>query len=113
MLYQLSYSHHCTDYSNCGYGCQKPYRGATDGVNEQLFARPGTFDSARSQRRCATSGMRLAAADADVLESQGAQASRIQQILGVYYERIFQEVLDAIEIEGAELWPAGADDQRV
>src|ERR1035438_6559844 len=55
----------------------------------------------------------LAAADADVLESKGAKADGIQQVLGVDDDGLFQQGLDAIEIEGAKLWPAGTDDQRV
>jgi hypothetical protein len=42
--------------------------------------------------------LRLSAAYADIIESHGAQALRIQQILGVDDDRFLQQALDAVEI---------------
>ena len=51
----------------------------------------------------------LAATDAHVLESEGAQTGGVKQVLSVHDNGLFQEVLDAVEIERAELGPGGAD----
>ncbi len=51
-----------------------------------------------------------AAADADVLEAKGAETSGVEQVLGVDDDRTLQQVLDAIEVESAELGPSGAND---
>jgi hypothetical protein len=59
---------------------------------------------------CRVKAGRLAAAHADVLESHGAKAHRVQQIFGIDDDRLLEQVLDAVEVEGAELGPAGADD---
>jgi hypothetical protein len=55
----------------------------------------------------------LDSSDADVFEAQGAQAGGVEQVLGIDDDRSFEQVLDAIEVEGAELGPAGAHDQSV
>lgn len=75
----------------------------------------------RCERRCFPEARRaghpplhdLDASDAYVFESDCAQAGRVEQILGVYDERFLQKVLDAIEVQSAELGPAGADDQGI
>ena len=55
----------------------------------------------------------LDAAYADVLESQSAQASGIEQVLGIDDDGLFQEMLDPVEVEGAKFGPARAHHQRV
>ena len=52
----------------------------------------------------------LDATDADVLESEGAEASGVEQIFRVDDDWLLQQVLDAIEVESAELGPARPDD---
>src|SRR5579862_3947270 len=51
--------------------------------------------------------------DADVFEAQGAQAAGIQKILGIDDHRLLQQMLDAVEVKGAEFRPAGTNDQSV
>ena len=58
-------------------------------------------------------GLELAAAYADVLEAEGAEAGGVQQVLGVNDDGVFEEMLDAIEIKSAELGPAGANHQGI
>jgi hypothetical protein len=53
------------------------------------------------------------AANADVLESQGAQTGGIEQILGVHDQWTFEQVLDAVKVQAAELGPASAHDQGI
>ena len=55
----------------------------------------------------------LPAAYAYIFESQGAQAGGVEQVLGVDNDGLFEQVLDLLEIQGAELGPAGADHQCV
>src|ERR1700680_1407431 len=55
----------------------------------------------------------LAAAYANVFESHGAKANRVQQILSVHDERATERLFDAIEIEAAKFRPAGTDDQGI
>jgi len=50
---------------------------------------------------------------ANILESQRAQAGGIEQVLGIYNEWFFEQLLDTVEIESAEFGPAGANDQGV
>lgn len=53
------------------------------------------------------------ATHAYILKPHGTQAHGIEQILGVHNDRVFEEVLDAVEIERAKLRPACAHNQRV
>ena len=53
----------------------------------------------------------LVAADADILETHGSQPYGVEQILGVDDHWALQQMLDAVEVESAELGPAGADHQ--
>src|SRR5947199_1972354 len=55
----------------------------------------------------------LDAPDADILESQRAQARGVEQVLSVNNERFLEQLLDPVEIESAKFGPAGADDQGV
>src|SRR6476661_2254055 len=55
----------------------------------------------------------LNASDANILESQRAQARGVEQVLGVDNERFLEQLLDPVEIESAKFAPAGADDQGV
>src|SRR5579871_293953 len=55
----------------------------------------------------------LDAADAHVFESEGAQAGGVEEVLGVNDDRPFEQVLDAIEVESAELRPACSYDQGI
>jgi hypothetical protein len=55
----------------------------------------------------------LAAPDANVFESQRAQASGIEQILGIDNDRPLEQVLDAVEIQGAKFRPARAHHQGI
>src|SRR5712692_10623470 len=52
---------------------------------------------------------RLRSSHAHVLESHGAQARRVEQVLGVYDDRAFHQVADLGEIQRPELRPAGGD----
>jgi len=55
----------------------------------------------------------LPAAYAYVFEAQGSETDGVEQVLGVDDNGVLQQVLDAIEIEGAELGPSSTDDQSV
>ena len=55
----------------------------------------------------------ISASHAYVLESQRSQARRVEQVLGIDDDGLLQQVLDAVEVEGTEFRPAGADDQSV
>ena len=48
----------------------------------------------------------FAAADANVFEAHGAEARCVEEIFCVDDDCVLDEVLDAIEIQGAEFWPA-------
>ena len=47
------------------------------------------------------------------MESHGAQARRVEQVLGVDDDRPFHEVADPGEIERPEFRPTGGDDQSI
>src|SRR3974377_1398343 len=55
----------------------------------------------------------LAAADADVLKAHRAHAVSVEQVLGVNHDRPREGALDAIEVQGAEFRPAGANHESV
>ncbi len=55
----------------------------------------------------------LSASHPNVFKSHGAQACRVQQVLRVYDDRSLQQMLDAVEIKGAEFRPARADHQCI
>ena len=55
----------------------------------------------------------LPSAHAHVLESHGAQARRVEQILGVDDDWLFHQMPDPREIERPELRPSRGDDQGI
>ena len=108
MLYRLSYSHRSSTIIATEMG--------SGGSEAELcgWRRPH-FSQKREKwgTRKIRNQKSLVASDADVFESHGAQADRIEKILGVDDHWTFQQVLDAIEIEATEFRPAGADNQRI
>src|SRR5580700_5422723 len=53
------------------------------------------------------------ASHADILKPHGTQAYGVEQILGVHDDWVFEEMLDAVEVERAKLRPARSYNQRI
>ena len=110
VLCQLSYSHRRSFIIAMGRTKGTPEMGAQKppccAVSQSEKVDPGTQtrNSAKAH---------LDAPDADILESQRAQARGVEQVLSVDNERFLEQLLDPVEIESAKFGPAGADDQGV
>src|SRR5258708_30720588 len=55
----------------------------------------------------------LSSANSEIFKSQRSHAGSVEQVLGVHDHGTLDDALDAVKVQGAELRPAGAEDQRV
>src|SRR5215831_15218081 len=55
----------------------------------------------------------LSSAHSQIFEAQGLHTGAVEEVFGVDDQGASDDALDAVEVEGAELGPAGAENQHV